>query len=55
MAPAELPDGDERARIVAALDRCAGNQTRAAKLLDMPLRTLVKRLAAYDIPRPKRG
>src|SRR5262249_3770763 len=29
----------ERQRIVAALEECAGNQTRAAKLLGMSLRT----------------
>ncbi|MCE9576407.1 MAG: sigma 54-interacting transcriptional regulator [Deltaproteobacteria bacterium] len=52
----EPPVGDdERARIMDALDRCAGNQTRAADLLGMPRRTLVKRLVQYGIPRPKRG
>ena len=42
-------------RIVAALEQCAGNQTRAAELLGMSRRTLVKRLGQYAIPRPKRG
>jgi transcriptional regulator with AAA-type ATPase domain len=51
---APAPD-DERARIMDALERCAGNQTRAAELLAMPRRTLVKRLVQYNIPRPKRG
>ncbi len=46
---------DERSRIVAALEKCAGNQTRAAELLAMPRRTLVKRLAQHGIPRPKRA
>ncbi|HEX8106484.1 MAG TPA: helix-turn-helix domain-containing protein, partial [Kofleriaceae bacterium] len=46
------PDGDRR-RIIAALEQCAGNQTRAAKLLGISRRTLVNRLAAYDIPRPR--
>ncbi|MFO0609933.1 MAG: sigma 54-interacting transcriptional regulator [Polyangiales bacterium] len=46
----------ERQRIVDALEKCAGNQTYAAELLGMPRRTLVTRLAAYNIPRPrKRG
>ena len=45
----------ERARIVDALARSAGNQSVAAKLLGMPRRTLVKRLVAYGIPRPRRG
>ncbi|HEX8114918.1 MAG TPA: sigma 54-interacting transcriptional regulator, partial [Kofleriaceae bacterium] len=46
------PDGD-RQRIIAALEQCAGNQTRAAKLLGISRRTLVNRLASYDIPRPR--
>jgi two-component system response regulator AtoC len=44
----------ERQRILDALEKCAGNQTQAAKLLGMPRRTLVKRLAAYEIPRPRK-
>ncbi len=43
----------ERQRIVDALERCAGNQTHAAELLGMPRRTLVAKLAAYNIPRPR--
>jgi DNA-binding NtrC family response regulator len=39
----------ERSRIVDALERCQGNQTRAAELLGMPRRTLVKRLGQYGI------
>jgi two-component system, NtrC family, response regulator AtoC len=45
----------EKQRICDALARVAGNQSAAAKLLGMPRRTLVKRLAAYNIPRPRRG
>jgi two-component system, NtrC family, response regulator AtoC len=44
----------ERERIVDALERSVGNQSNAAKLLGMPRRTLVKRLAQYDIPRPRK-
>jgi two-component system, NtrC family, response regulator AtoC len=44
----------ERQRILDALEKCAGNQTQAAKVLGMPRRTLVKRLTAYDIPRPRK-
>jgi DNA-binding NtrC family response regulator len=45
----------ERRRIIAALAECAGNQSRAAELLNMPRRTLVAKLAQLDIPRPNRG
>lgn len=44
----------ERARIVDALAACGGNQTKAAALLGMPRRTLVLRLAEYQIPRPRK-
>ncbi len=43
----------ERQRIIEALERCAGNQTRAAKLLGISLRTLVNRLEKYNVPRPR--
>ncbi|HEX3694336.1 MAG TPA: sigma 54-interacting transcriptional regulator [Polyangia bacterium] len=46
-------DHEERARIVDALARCQGNQTRAARLLGMPRRTFCARLKSYDIPRPR--
>lgn len=46
----ELAD-EERRRIVDALRRSGGNQSRAAELLGMPRRTLVKRLREYRIPR----
>ena len=45
---------DERARIVAALDACAGNQTRAAVMLNISRRTLVYRLGLYGLARPRR-
>ena len=44
----------ERHRILAALERSGGNQTRAAELLGMPRRTLIKRLQRYGVPRPRR-
>ena len=54
-APDRSPDA-ERERILAALERCAGNQTRAAELLGISRRTLVSRLSEYNLPRPrKRG
>jgi DNA-binding NtrC family response regulator len=44
---------DDRARIIAVLDECAGNQTRAAKKLGIARTTLVNKLALYRIPRPR--
>jgi transcriptional regulator with PAS, ATPase and Fis domain len=44
----------ERQRILRALESCAGNQTRAAKILGISRRTLVSRLAAFNLPRPRR-
>lgn len=42
-------------RIRWALVETGGNQTRAARLIDMPLRTFVSRLDALGIPRPKKN
>ncbi|HEY4185152.1 MAG TPA: sigma 54-interacting transcriptional regulator [Polyangia bacterium] len=47
--------GDERQRILDALASCAGNQSRAAKLMGMPRRTFVAKLDRYQIPRPNKG
>lgn len=44
----------ERGRIIAALERVHGNQTEAAKLLGIARRTLIKRLDAYGLPRPRK-
>ena len=44
----------ERQRIIDALEQCAGNQTRAAKLLGISRNTLLARLDAYGIPRPRK-
>jgi len=50
LAPAEL---DERARIIAALEDCGGNQTRAAKQLGMARSTMVTKIRLYRIRRPR--
>jgi two-component system response regulator AtoC len=60
--PAPLPDSlrdalhvVERQRILDALDRCAGNQTRAAALLGISRRAFVSKLEMYNLPRPRKG
>jgi transcriptional regulator of acetoin/glycerol metabolism len=45
---------DERARIVDALEACAGNQTRAARLLAMSRTTMVEKVRLHRIPRPRK-
>jgi len=45
----------EKQRILDALQRSAGNQTLAAKLLGMPRRTFLNRLDAYNIACPRKG
>jgi DNA-binding NtrC family response regulator len=52
---ARLP-GNERERILQALELCGGNQTRAAQMLGISRRTIVNRLNDLQLPRPrKRG
>ncbi len=50
--PSNDPKAIERERIIEALRLCAGNQTRAARVLGISRRTLVSRLREHDIPRP---
>ena len=62
-APGAAPDGSqfrpideevrefEKARMLAALQASNGNQTRAADLIKMPLRTFVAKLKQYGIQR----
>jgi DNA-binding NtrC family response regulator len=47
-------DALERQRILEALEQCGGNQTRAAKMVGISRGTLVARLNAYGIARPRK-
>jgi DNA-binding NtrC family response regulator len=49
------PAGDERARILAALTACGGNQSRAARQLGISRKVLLARLDAYGVRRPRKG
>jgi DNA-binding NtrC family response regulator len=44
---------DVREEVVLALERCAGNQTQAAKLLGVSRRTLISRIEQHQLPRPR--
>jgi DNA-binding NtrC family response regulator len=44
----------ERQRILDTLEQCGGNQTKAAKVLGISRNTLIARLDAYRIARPKK-
>ena len=66
VAPAAAPGGGggddlqgeikslERTRIIEALERCHGNQSKAAELLGISRRTLVSRLSEFGLPRPRK-
>jgi DNA-binding NtrC family response regulator len=53
-APAASSNADERTRIIATLDACAGNQTRAARMLGMSRTSFVHKLHLHAIPRPQK-
>jgi transcriptional regulator with PAS, ATPase and Fis domain len=54
--PAVAPDVEgERAKVIAALELHGGNQTLAARALGISRRTMLNRLDAYAIPRPRKG
>jgi transcriptional regulator with PAS, ATPase and Fis domain len=46
---------EEHARVLEALEKCAGNQTRAAKMLGLSRAQLISRLNAMGVPRPRRS
>jgi two-component system, NtrC family, response regulator AtoC len=45
---------EERTKLIAALDACAGNQTRAAQMLGISRRQLISRIEFWQLPRPKK-
>lgn len=45
----------EKKRILAALDQCSGNQSRAASLLGIARGTLISRMNEFGLPRPRKG
>jgi DNA-binding NtrC family response regulator len=53
-AAVDTREYDERTRIVDALDACAGNQTRAARMLAISRTTLIQKVRLYGIPRPRK-
>jgi two-component system response regulator AtoC len=53
-AVAASAGNDEKQRIIDALEKCGGNQKEAAKVLGISRRTLVYRLDAYGLPRPRK-
>ncbi len=44
-----------RERVIEALAKCDGNQTRAAELLGVSRRTLINRMIEFGLPRPRKG
>jgi DNA-binding NtrC family response regulator len=46
---------EEHARVLDALEKCAGNQTRAARMLGLSRAQLISRLNAMGVPRPRRS
>jgi DNA-binding NtrC family response regulator len=46
---------DERTRVLEALERAGGNQSKAATILGVSRRTLINRLEHFALPRPRKG
>jgi DNA-binding NtrC family response regulator len=44
----------ERTQILSALEKTSGNQKEAAKLLGISRRTLINKIEAYGIARPRK-
>jgi two-component system response regulator AtoC len=50
----KAPEDEQRTALILALDACAGNQTRAAKMLGITRRQLIGRIEFWNLPRPKK-
>jgi two-component system, NtrC family, response regulator AtoC len=57
VTPARRSEGKEgeRERILAALEACAGNQTHAAARLGISRQTLIAKIEAHGLPRPRKN
>jgi two-component system response regulator AtoC len=55
LVPTAEGGDDERSRILAALQACAGNQTKAAVRLGISRKTLGLKMDALGIPRPQKS
>jgi len=53
-ASSDPTEQTERDRIIAALEECAGNQTRAARRLGISRATLTNKLTFHRLPRPRK-
>ncbi len=52
--PSGKEEGATRERVIEALAKCDGNQTRAAELLGVSRRTLINRMIEFGLPRPRK-
>jgi two-component system response regulator AtoC len=52
--PAPNASDPEQARVLSMLDACGGNQTMAAERLGISRRSLVYRLQAWGMTKPRR-
>jgi DNA-binding NtrC family response regulator len=53
-AVGDAGDESEKERFLRVLAECGGNQSRAAKLLGVARTTLIARLEAWNMPRPRK-
>jgi transcriptional regulator of acetoin/glycerol metabolism len=52
VAALDAEQAADRERVLQALDECAGNQTRAARMLGISRTTMITKLRIYKIRRP---